>query len=70
MAKILLDRYGVAYEEIDVTRDREREQEMVRRSGRRTVPQVFIAGEPVGGFMDLAALAARHDLKKLLGEDE
>jgi GrxC family glutaredoxin len=63
-ALALLDRKGVAYRAIDVTTDRTREREMIERSGRRTVPEIFIGGELVGGFDDLA----RHDREGTLDE--
>ena len=65
-AKSLLERKGAHFDEIDVTFDREREQEMVRLSGRRTVPQIFIDGKPIGGSDDLAALDADGKLDSLL----
>ena len=65
-AKSLLERKGASFDEIDVTYDREREQEMVRLSGRRTVPQIFIDGTPIGGSDDLAALDANGKLDSLL----
>jgi glutaredoxin 3 len=65
-AKALLARKGVSFEEIDVTDDPAREQEMIRRSGRRTVPQVFIGGQSVGGSDELAALEAQGRLDGLL----
>ena len=43
-AKDHLDRKGVSYEEIDVTTNSIRELEMVNRSSRHTVPQIFIDG--------------------------
>ena len=70
MAKMLLDDSGIEYEEYDVTSDREKEQEMVQRSSGHTVPQIFIADEPVGGFMDLAALAQVSDLSELIRSEE
>ena len=68
-AKELLERKQLAYREIDVTRDPEGEAEMGRRSGRRTVPEIFIAGELVGGCDDLFALEARGELDRLLADD-
>lgn len=56
MAKALLTRAGLSYEEHDVTSDPGREREMNQRSGRRTVPQVFIDGQPVGGYAELRNL--------------
>ena len=65
-AKRLLDRKGVPYVEIDVMFDADRRTEMVARSGRQTVPQVFIGDRHIGGFDDLYALNKRGELDKLL----
>lgn len=65
-AKRLLDHKGVPYEEIDVSSDDELRERMVAESGRRTVPQIFIAGRPVGGFEELQALEDRGELDVLL----
>ena len=66
-AKALLAAKGLEYVEVDVTSDLEREQEMVERSQRRTVPQIFIEGESIGGYDDLAHLNATGELDRLLG---
>lgn len=67
-AKALLDGKGSDYREIDVTMDRAGFDAMVERAGgRRTVPQVFIDGQHIGGSDDLAALDARGGLDPLLG---
>ena len=55
-AKRLLGQRGVAYDEVDVSTDDSKRQWLVEATGRRTVPQIFIRGEPVGGFDELAAL--------------
>lgn len=65
-AKERLDRKGVTYDEIDVTTDIAREREMVIRSARHTVPQVFVDGELVGGSDDLALADASGRLDELL----
>ena len=65
-AKAFLDRREIPYTEIDVTTDRVRESEMRERSGRRTVPQIFISGKGIGGSDDLALLAHRGELDTLL----
>jgi glutaredoxin 3 len=65
-AKALLDRKGVTYQEIDVERDTARREEMMVRSGRRTVPQVFINGEAIGGCDDLHTLDANGKLDAIL----
>jgi len=66
-AKALLDAKGASYDEIDVTHDPGRRAEMIARSGRRTVPQIFIGDRHVGGFDDLAALDAAGGLDPLIG---
>lgn len=66
MAKMLLDKNQVQYVEYDVTADREKETEMRERSGRQTVPQIFIANESIGGFMELAALSQTTDIGELI----
>jgi glutaredoxin 3 len=69
-AKSLLEKKGVDFINIDVIEDTAKRDEMVKRSGgRRTVPQIFIDGEHVGGSDDLAALerAGRLDAKLGLG---
>ncbi len=66
-AKALLKRKGVAYREIDVSRDPEERQRMVAKaSGRRTVPQIFIGETHVGGNDDLYDLERRGRLDTLL----
>ncbi|MBS2036946.1 glutaredoxin 3 [bacterium] len=65
-AKALLKAENVDYSEIDITQDLEREQEMVSRSGRRTVPQIFLDGRNIGGFDDLSALRRQGPLTQVL----
>lgn len=66
-AKALLASKGAQFEEIDVTMDSAvRAQMMERSGGRRTVPQIFIAGTHIGGSDDLAALDAKGALDPLL----
>ena len=66
-ARRLLDRKGVAYQEISLDREPERWPEMEQRSGRNTVPQLFIDGRPIGGFDDMAELDFDGELDELLG---
>ncbi len=66
-AKSLLQSKQLDYAEIDITTDQAREQEMIERSSRRTVPQVFIDGESIGGYDDLANLNASGELDQRLG---
>ena len=63
----LLRQKGVAFQEIDCTRDPDKRRWLVETTGRRTVPQVFIDGRAVGGFTDLRALDERGVLDRLLG---
>ena len=65
-ALALLDRKGIAFEAIDVTVDVDREREMRERSGRTSVPQIFIDDRHIGGFDDLAALETAGELDPLL----
>lgn len=65
-ALLLLDGKGIAPEVLVVDNDRELRQEMENRSGRRTVPQIFIGDRHVGGYDDLRALDATGQLDDLL----
>jgi glutaredoxin 3 len=65
-AKALLHSKGVAYEEVDA-QDPEVRMAMTQRAhGRRTVPQIFIGEEHVGGYTDMAALDRAGKLDRLL----
>ena len=66
-AKQLLRKKGVAYSEIDVSRDPDLRDAMIRRAmGSRTVPQIFIGGQHVGGCDDLHELDHEGGLDPLL----
>lgn len=65
-ARALLDKKGVEYTEIDIERHPERRAEMITRSGRRTVPQIFIGDTYVGGCDELVALDRAGGLEPLL----
>lgn len=66
MAKQLLDARGVKYSEIRIDLIEAERDNMIRLSGRRTVPQIFINEKPIGGYDDLAALAKSGKLDDLL----
>jgi glutaredoxin 3 len=66
-ARRLLTAKGVSIHEIDVESSAEKRAEMLARSGRRSVPQIFIGETHVGGSDDLAALEAAGKLDGLLG---
>jgi len=67
MAKRLLDKKGVSYTEINVDSQLGLREEMMRKSKRRTVPQIYIGDVHVGGFDDLYALDQQKKLDALLG---
>jgi glutaredoxin 3 len=69
-AKRLLDARGIAYDEVDVGHDAALRADLIRRTGRRTVPQIFIDGDPIGGFDELAALDASTRLADLLEDGD
>ena len=70
MAKRLLGDKGWQWMEIDVEADPARRAEMVERSGRGTVPQIFVGDQHVGGYDDLAALERAGELDALLAGTE
>ena len=65
-AKSDLKRLGLSYEEIDVTTDVVREQEMINRTNRRTVPQIFVDGYHLGGSDDLRESISNGQFARLL----
>ena len=67
-ARRLLERKGVAYDEIRVDGDREQLKTMIRRSNRTTVPQIFIGEYHVGGYDDMADLDDAGKLDVLLDQ--
>ncbi len=66
MAKRLLDQKNVSYSEINVDSKPGLRNEMVEKTKRRTVPQIFIGDFHVGGFDDLYALDRTNKLDSLL----
>jgi glutaredoxin 3 len=65
-ARALLENKGVAYTDIGVDGQPALRREMTERSGRHTVPQIWIDGRHVGGYDDLALLERRGELDQLL----
>ena len=61
-AKHLLTARKVPYQEIDVTADPAKRAWLVETTGQRTVPQIFIGAEPIGGYDELAALDRAGEL--------
>lgn len=66
-ARMLLKKKGVTWEEIPVSRDADKHAEMIARSGRNSVPQIFIGEQSIGGFDELYALDLDGELDRLLG---
>ena len=65
-ARGLLDSKGVQYTDIAVDGQPQLRQEMMQRSGRHTVPQIWIGERHVGGFDDMALLERQGQLDELL----
>lgn len=65
-AKRFFDNRGIPYREIDVDNRAAIREEMITRSGRRTVPQIWIGDVHVGGFMDLWQMDQQNQLSTLL----
>jgi glutaredoxin 3 len=67
-AKALLKKKNVSFTEIDVDDRPELRSWLVSSSGQRTVPQVFINGQPVGGYTDLEKIDRQGKLDALLAQ--
>ena len=66
-ARMLLKKKGFDYEDILISKDEQALRRMLDRSGRQSVPQIFINDQPIGGFDELYALEQNGDLDQLLG---
>jgi glutaredoxin 3 len=67
-AEELLTAQAIAFEKVDVTNDDEARASLVERAdGRRTVPVIFVDGQAVGGYQELARLVAAGGLDHLKG---
>ena len=70
LAKRLLKAKNISFHEIDVTSDSSARAEMRKRAeGQHTVPQIFINGQVIGGYTDMAALEEQGKLDALLAQD-
>ncbi len=65
-ARMLLTKKAVDFEDIGITDNPLKRQEMQEKSGARSVPQIFIGDTLVGGFEELCALDKSGELDKLL----
>jgi glutaredoxin 3 len=67
-AKRLLTKKGVPFREIDVSHDASARAYLVKATGQRTVPQIFINGKSIGGCDDLYALDRAGSLDAMLDQ--
>lgn len=67
-AKATLNDLGLAYEEFEITKSQVLSQEMRKRSGRKTVPQIFINNQHIGGGDDFHHALASGALTHLISE--
>lgn len=68
-AKALLNQEGIAFEEIDAAGDLALRRELVAKTGRRTVPQIFFGEQSIGGFEELRTLEQSGKLAAALKDD-
>lgn len=69
-ARALFERKGIAFREIDIETDAELRAEMLTRSGRRSVPQIFVGERHVGGFEELYDLERSGELDSILQSEK
>jgi len=68
MAKRLLSAKGADYKELNVDTTAGLREEMMQKTKRRTVPQIYIGEQHIGGFDDLRALDLKKELDQLLAK--
>lgn len=66
LAKRLLEKKGIPFSEIDVSGDTEKRAWLRDVTGSHTVPQVFISGRSVGGYVELHRLERSGELDRML----
>ena len=69
MARRLFNSKNIEFEEISVSSNSELWDEMEQKSGRNTVPQIFINDESLGGYDDIAELEQNGELDQILGRE-
>ena len=70
-AKALFDQKGINYQEYSIDGDQEERSRMIdRANGRKTVPQIFINNEGIGGCEELYSLESTNQLDKLIKQDK
>ena len=65
-AKALLAARGVVYEEVELERDSQTREDLIRRTGQMTFPQVIVGERPIGGFRELLEADRDGTLQQLL----
>ena len=66
-AKHLLNKKKINYEEIDISYDDKKKEEMLKKTnGAKTIPQIFIGEKHIGGYVELRALDKDGKLNSLL----
>lgn len=65
-AKRLLKKKELAFKEVPIDRDSGLRAEMIQRSGRTTVPQIFINGNAIGGYSEMSSLEQSGQLDLML----
>jgi|TARA_B100001250_G_C19817430_1_gene799501 glutaredoxin 3 len=67
-AKKLLERKSIKYEEINMTSDKSLQMKIIKETGLRTVPQIFIKDKHIGGYSELRDLEASGSLDLLINK--
>jgi len=67
-ARMLLTKKRLSFDDIKISGDDKLSEEMLRLSGSRSIPQIFINDQLIGGFDELCALDKGGDLDRLLGQ--
>lgn len=67
-ARMLLKKKGLTYDDVVISADPDKREEMFARSGSQSVPQIFIGEQTIGGFDELYTLEQNGELDRLLGE--
>ena len=66
-AKRLFLRNNIKYQEIDISKNNELRDEMIKKAnGKRTIPQIFFDDQHIGGYVELRELEKNGELKKIL----
>ncbi len=58
----MLQKQGMQYEQVDLLKNAEQAQQLMHKSGRRTVPQIFINGTAIGGYNELTEKIANNEI--------